>query len=257
MTQDPLENFHQLADELRRLIKNGTYQPGDELPVVETLEAEYGLGRRPVRMAIKALVDEGLVNPGRGRRRTTVRDTAIRIPFSRYSGILHAGGSKGPWENALAQQGLDGSMKTIQVDHRPVGGETAEQLGVEPGAEVVYRLRHACLGDEVLQVQQAWYPLDVAQQADLDRTSKITGGIYGTLIEAGLIPAVADEVLRGRMPTREEAALLRIGTGVPLLTVERITRGTDGRVLELLRVTAPADRIEFVYNDLPLKGDAP
>ena len=54
------------------------------------------------------------------------------------------------------------------------------------------------------------------------------------------------------MPTPDEAKLMRTGTGVPLLTVERITRGADGQVLELLRVTAPADRIEFVYNNLPL-----
>jgi GntR family transcriptional regulator len=80
----------------------------------------------------------------------------------------------------------------------------------------------------------------------------VRGGIYGALIAAGLPPAAVDETIRGRMPTREEADLMRTGTGVPLLTVERITRGADGQALELLRVTAPADRIEFVYTNLPL-----
>lgn len=255
MAQQKLENFHQLADELRRLIKNGTYGPGDEIPIVDDLQKQYGLSRRPVRAAIKSLVDEGLLNPGRGMRRTTVRDyDRVRIPFSRYGDAMTPKGDKGPWESALAAQGLSGEMKTPLVEHRPVGGETAALLEVEPGADVVYRLRHACLEGEVQQVQQAWYPMDVANQAALDRKTVITGGIYRALTSSGLPPSTASEVLRARMPTREEAALLRTGTGVPLLTVERITRGPDRRVLELLRVTAPADRIEFVYNDLPLSG---
>lgn len=253
---DRLENYHQLADELRRLITNGTYGPGRELPVDE-LVVQYGLSRRPTREAIKILVAEGLVDPGRGRRATKVRDrNRIRIPFSRYGGVLQPGGTKGPWESALAEQGIDGTMKTVLVDHRPVGGDTAALLEVAPGDDVVYRLRHACIGSEVQQVQQAWYPLDVADQAALDRKTKITGGIYGALTESGMLPATATEVLRGRMPTHEEATLMRTGAGVPLLTVERITRGSDRRVLELLRVTAPADRIEFVYHDLPLAGSA-
>lgn len=248
-----LENFHQLADELRRLIKNGIYGPGDALPKVEDLQQQYGLSRRPVRAAIKALVDEGLLNPGHGRRPTTVRDyDRVRIPFSRYSRAMAPGGDKGPWETALKQQGLNGEMKTVLVESRPVGGETAELLEVTPGAEVVYRLRHALLDGEVQQVQQAWYPMDVARRADLDRKTKITGGVYRELKASGYELATATEVLRGRMPTREEAKLLRTGTGVPLLTVERVTRDSEGQVLELLRVTAPADRIEFVYNDLPL-----
>ncbi|MDT0306100.1 GntR family transcriptional regulator [Streptomyces sp. DSM 44917] len=252
-----LKDYNELADELRRLIRNGTYAPGAPLPTVDALVQRYGLSRRPVREAIKVLVTEGLVNPGRGKRPTTVRDfTRIRIPFSRYSGVLAAGGSKGPWESALAAQGLEGEMKTVLVDQRPVGGETADLLGVAPGTEVVYRLRHACIADEVQQVQQAWYPPEVASQADLDRKTKITGGVYGALAESGLTPATATEVLRGRMPTREEATLMRTGSGVPLLTVERITRDPERRVLELLRVTAPADRIEFVYQDLPLAGGA-
>ncbi|RIH58432.1 GntR family transcriptional regulator [Streptomyces sp. SHP22-7] len=124
--------------------------------------------------------------------------------------------------------------------------------GVPPGSDVVYRRRHACVGDDVLQVQQAWYPRPVALQAGLTTTRKIEGGVYGALTASGMAPSELDETIRGRMPTADEAELLHTGTGVPLLTVERVTRGSDGQPLELLRVTAPADRIEFVYNNLPL-----
>lgn len=248
-----MEKYQEVAESIRHLIADGTYPPGHELPSIEDLMSEYTVSRTTVRAALKVLVDDGLLNPGRGRRRTTVRDSRrIRIPFSRYNSVMAAGGSNGPWESACAEQGLDGQMKTVAVESRPIGQGDAELLGVEPGSDVTYRLRHACIGDEVLQVQQAWYPAGVALQAGLSSPTKVRGGVYGALTAAGLRPTAVDETIRGRMPTREEADLMRTGTGVPLLTVERITRGADGKPLELLRVTAPADRIEFVYNNLPL-----
>jgi DNA-binding GntR family transcriptional regulator len=252
-----LEKYQEVAEEIRQKITAGTYPPGHVLPSIEELMKQYGVSRTTVRAALKLLTDDGLLNPGRGRRKTTVRDSRrIRIAFSRYDNVMQPGGAAGPWETACAEQGLDGQMKTVTVDTRPIGRDDAELLGVQPGSDVTYRLRHACVGDEVLQVQQAWYPAGVAQQAGLGSPSKIRGGIYGALTAAGLSPAAVDETIRGRMPTREEADLMRTGTGVPLLTVERITRGADGQVLELLRVTAPADRIEFVYNNLPLTDPA-
>lgn len=249
-----MELYQEVAEQIRQKIADGTYPPGHELPPIKDLMREYEVSRTPVLTALKLLADEGLLNPGRGRRRTTVRDNKrIRIPFSRYDSVVRPGGSSGPWETACAEQGLEGEMKTITVDtKRPIGRDDAELLGVAPGSDVTYRLRHACIGEEVLQVQQAWYPAGIARQAGLGIPSKIRGGVYGALAAAGLPPAEVDETIRGRMPTREEANLMRTGTGVPLLTVERITRSADGQVLELLRVTAPADRIEFVYNNLPL-----
>ena len=176
----------------------------------------------------------------------------IRIAFSRYKSVMQPDGSAGPWETACAEMGLDGQMKTVTVDTRPIGQADAELLGVDPGSDVTYRLRHACIGDEVLQVQQAWYPAGIARQAGLDSPAKVRGGVYGALTAAGLRPTEVDETIRGRTPTEEEADLMQTGPGVQLFTVERITRGPDSQALELLRVTAPADRIEFAYTNLLL-----
>jgi GntR family transcriptional regulator len=45
---------------------------------------------------------------------------------------------------------------------------------------------------------------------------------------------------------------MRLGPGVPVVTVERVTRDQDGLPVELLRVVAAGDRTELVYDDLPL-----
>jgi DNA-binding GntR family transcriptional regulator len=51
----------QIADELRRQIKAGRYQPGDRLPSVATMATEYHSATETVRNALRALRDEGVV----------------------------------------------------------------------------------------------------------------------------------------------------------------------------------------------------
>ncbi|MFC7979863.1 UTRA domain-containing protein [Streptomyces cinereoruber] len=85
-------------------------------------------------------------------------------------------------------------------------------------------------------------------------TDKITGGVYGALIAAGHTPTTASETVSARPPTEKEATDLGIGGRVAVITVERVTKDHTGRPIEVLRAVAPADRLRFVYDDLPLSA---
>jgi GntR family transcriptional regulator len=58
---DPRAPYLQIADDLRRKIKEGLYQPGDRLPSLPTMTAEYSSASETVRRALRELRDEGLV----------------------------------------------------------------------------------------------------------------------------------------------------------------------------------------------------
>jgi GntR family transcriptional regulator len=249
----PKPKWEQLADKLRAQIEDGTYPPGSVLPVMDDLVASGEGARATVHQAYRALEAEGYVVMIR-RRGTVVRDrTPVRVPLSRYGKVLKPGGTKGPWETATSEQGLDGRMKTVDVRTEPASEAIASQLGVAAGALVVRRTRHATIGEDVVQVQRAWYPQDIAETAGLDHPGKVNGGAYTALVSAGLLPRKADEMVTARMPGKDEATDLSIGTAVPVLLVERITRGQDGRVLELLHIIGAADRLQLVYDNLPLR----
>jgi GntR family transcriptional regulator len=53
--------YLQIADDLRRQIKSGRYQPGDRLPSLPTMTATYGSAAETVRRALGKLREEGLV----------------------------------------------------------------------------------------------------------------------------------------------------------------------------------------------------
>lgn len=59
--------YLQLADIFRQRIARGAWQPGDMLPSIEMLMAEFSVARVTVRQAIRLLSEEGLVSPQRGR----------------------------------------------------------------------------------------------------------------------------------------------------------------------------------------------
>lgn len=246
--------WEEIANRLRSQIEDGTYPPGSALPPMDRL-VEQGEGAlATVHQAYRSLESAGYVvmTPRRG---TIVRDrTPIRVPLSRYGKVLTPNGTKGPWETATAEQGLDGRMIAVAVTTEPATPHIAEALNVEAGTPVIRRSRHATVGDNVVQVQHAWYRPDIAQTAGLDNPGKVEGGVYGAMAAAGLLPGHADEVVTARMPSKEEAAQLSIGSAVPVLLVERTTRAQDGRALELLQIIGAADRLQLVYDKLPIGG---
>jgi GntR family transcriptional regulator len=248
-----MNGYRELADELRRRINAGEFPVGGTLPKITDLMQEYGLAKQTVRDAVGVLMDEGLVVTVR-KAGTMVRyRTPVRIPLSRYRRILAPGGTKGPWEAATADQGLDGFMELIRVERVQADPVLAELLERESGDELVHRLRHAIIRpDDVVQLQHAWYPAALAETAGIATTDKVEGGIYGALAAAGHRPATASETVSARMPTETEASALKIGGKVAVLTVERVTKDEARRPLEVLRAVAPSDRLRLTYDDLPL-----
>lgn len=245
-----------LAADLRRRIDAGEYPPGSRLPTNAELMAAHNVSKATVTKAISELADAGLVVTAKKGGTRVRHRSRIAIPLSRYRSVLAPGGTKGPWETATAAQGLDGHMELIAVERVPADASVAGLLGLAADNDVVYRLRHATIRpDDVVQLQHAWYPLALAEAAGLDSTGKIEGGIYGALTAAGHRPAMASETVAVRMPTEEEAATLRVGGRVSVLTVERVTRDEAGHPLEVLRAVAASDRLQLSYDGLPLITD--
>lgn len=81
----PLPAYRRLADDLRTAITTGHYQPGDTLPKLSDLMAQYDISKTTVAEAIALLEAEGLVEAVR-RRGTIVRarPTPRRLTRARH-----------------------------------------------------------------------------------------------------------------------------------------------------------------------------
>lgn len=75
---DPRPPYLQVADELRALIESGELAPGEQLPALPALEAEYGVSTGTARSALGVLRDAGLVVTRHGKG-TFVRTRAADV----------------------------------------------------------------------------------------------------------------------------------------------------------------------------------
>jgi GntR family transcriptional regulator len=252
-----LHGYREVAADLRQRIDAGEYPVGLKLPTITYLAGHYGYAAQTIRAAITQLASEGYVIQSRGHE-ARVRDRRrVRVPLSRYQDVISPSGPHGPWETACAAQGLNGEMRTFKVERVPAADDIAAALGVPVGSELVHRQRHALLNGHPVQIQHAWYPAGLVEGTPLAGEDKVVGGVLRVLLAAGFAVRPFTERITAALPTPEQAAELQAGTSVPLLRIERVLRDSQGRGLELLRVLAPADQVELVYDDLPLNVEEP
>lgn len=244
--------YRQVAQRVRSEIDAGRYKPGDMLPSESKLSEYYRVSRQTVRQAIAVLSSEGLIETERGRG-TFVRSAPLRLAFSRFSRDARQPGI-GPFEAVCESLGIPGYGELVTVERRPADDEVAKGLAVPVGSEIIYRRRYMHAGDPdaIVQIQEGHLPIDIVDGTPLAGTEKVTEGTYAALDTIGHGPVSATEEVWARMPDHSEALIFRSKTGVPVIRVTRTTRDSQGRAVELLYVTAPADRNVFIYGDLPL-----
>ena len=66
MPRDPQPPYLRVADALRQRLLGGEWLPGEALPGVIPLAAEYGVGKSTVARAVKILTAEGRLYSVRG-----------------------------------------------------------------------------------------------------------------------------------------------------------------------------------------------
>ena len=94
-------------------------------------------------------------------------------------------------------------------------------------------------------MQTSYLALKDGQEISREELEK-QGSLYAILQEKfRIIPSEADETLEVTLATREEAALLEIVEGAPLLLSERVLFAQDRRPVEFVKILYRGDRYRY------------
>lgn len=208
---------------VRTLVAGGT--PGSPAPSERELVHLFGVARMTVRQAMDALVTEGLLEriPGRGTFVASPRRIASRISS---------------FTEEMGRRGLLAESQTLLARREQAGPGVARALAVTEGDAVIHwrRLRRAdgtpmCIEDAYLN--------EVLLPGFLQ--SGMPTSLYDALDARGLRPSWAEDSITADSSNDEEAALLEITPGTPVLRYAR--RATSGdKVVEVSRSCYRADR---------------
>jgi GntR family transcriptional regulator len=239
-----------IAAKLREDITAGVYAPGADVPTEHELAAEYDTTRDTVRRALRALENEGLITAGRGRLGRQVRDSrpltfhAIRSE-SRARADERATLGTDAWVTDAAEQGYKADQ-SIMVAIEEAGPVIARWLELQPSDRVVVRLRLRTLDGEPHDLNNTYYPADIAEGTPIAQPADVKQGTITLMREMGYVQVrFADEVT-ARMPTPDETHRLRIPPGVPVIIQTR-TGYTEMRPVKTTVTIWPADRVRLMW----------
>jgi GntR family transcriptional regulator len=247
----------QLADVLRAEIQEGIRRPGSQLPTESEFQRVYGVSRTTIRSALAALSAEGLVLTRKGFG-SYVRDRhVLRRISSTHRHAMHRASGKPEFDTEAVAPGQVPARRMLMIGRGPVPADVAVWLGCPAGEEAVIRQRLQLLDDAPAVISTSYYPLWLAEGTRLESPDALPEGPDNLIEQMGHRFARGMELLRARMPAPDEARLLELEAGVPVVRMLHIDYDPDGRTLQVADDLYAGDRHEFAFEWAERDGASP
>jgi DNA-binding GntR family transcriptional regulator len=241
--------YHRAADELRRQIRDGALAAGERIPAETALAERHRVSVPTIRQALAVLRAEGLIESRQGIGTFVKENRRLQRR------------SRDRYRRARA----DHQLLTAHLRHEivfagraPAPAHIAEQLGVDPGEDVVIRQRRLYDRDtgQPEEVGASYLPVEIAAGSYLEEPTVVPKALFLCVEDlSGKRYADAHDQWIARMPNAEEAAALELPAGAAVLHVIHTARADDGSVLEVAESVWPADRV-MVIDDYPIEATA-
>jgi GntR family transcriptional regulator len=230
---DPSQLLHQQVYRLiADRIASGELEPGQRLPAERILAAQLSVSRVTIRRALQELANDGLIESSVGRG-SFVSGGPLAEPPNALMGFSELG----------AARGFTPTARVLSVAVRPAKFEEAELFGVAPGSEIFDLKRLRRLDGVPTAIDRTRIPLSRAPglaEADFSEDS-----LYAVLDAEGAGPVRAEYTVHAAPADTEQAELLDLEIGAPLLVTETTAFDHSGRLVELAVTAYPGDRYRF------------
>ncbi len=237
-TIDPsniVPKYYQLANIIRQQIENGTFQAYTAIPSERQIEEQYSLSRPTIRQAIDILERQGYLYRVHGK------GTFVSPP-KLQKGILELTS----FSEDMRNRGFEPGQKILEFGEIKPPAKVARQLEINEPNQKVLRIKRLRFGDKTpIGLQDSYLCLPSGQTITREEI-ETRGSIYSILQEKfGLYPTEADETLEVTLATPEEADMLQIPVGSPLLLNERRLWSQNRQAIEFVRILYRGDRYKY------------
>jgi GntR family transcriptional regulator len=219
--------YRQIEQALRARIS--TLRPGERLPSDADLCGEFGVSRMTARNAMQRLAEDGLIRrePGRG-------SFVEEPPAHRRANRLMT------FTQEMLRAGRVPSSRILTRVIRPSSTAEAASLGIPAREPIVHLRRLRKADDELIALEST---ILIGACADAVMTADLAhGSLHETLDRSGFVLSRGTGTIAAAAATAEEARLLGIRTGEPLLVERRVIRDGHGRRVEATESVYPANR---------------
>jgi GntR family transcriptional regulator len=208
----PVPRYKWLAEIILNAIEQRLLADHQALPSERELAEKYEVSRDTVRKSVRFLEERGIIYSDHGRG-TFVAPAIVR----RMSRFIDS------FTQDTEHRGSVAGQRILAVENVAASLSIAGLLGLEAGHPLTRVRRVRLIDGAAVGLHDGYYPLprgEKLQRSDLENSQSL----YKLLSERfGFEPAEAVENLHASVADADEAQLLGVRTGEPLLICERIT----------------------------------
>jgi GntR family transcriptional regulator len=230
-----------VVNAIQQRIEDGTYPPGTAIPSEAQLTAEFDASRPVVVRALGILQQDGWIESRQGK--------------GRYVRPRAAAGSRRIPEHvaSLLDQTETGSVTVLRVGPVMAPPRAAAALDLDPETPVIARRRLVASEVGPVELATAYIPVELAAGTEVGKPEPITTGLLRHIGAAkGVQFDHATERISARLPTAEEAELLKIGRKDAVITVLMTVFDMAGKPQLAVDAVLPANRHEL-EDSFPLR----
>jgi len=224
--------YEQIASLLRDEALSGVFDPSGKLPSEANLMARFDVSRVTVRLALKKLEDERVVERKQGKG-TYVAGRKVR----------HALDALRSFHDSLLMQGLQPTMRLLDKEVIPIPQELKDRFGRDVSHCTFMRRLH-CVEGEPIAVGASYLPQAVADLPWEEAQAQPNYSILRKLDGQGV--ARADVAIGVQLADSALAHMLHVKIGSALLVMTRTSCFANGDCCDYSVFHIRPERYEFV-----------
>ncbi len=225
--------YHQLKTLIKEQIEDNVWSVDEVIPSERELSESFDISRLTVRQAINDLVSEGVLYRKRGIG-TFVAKKKINQVLTKLSSFT----------SDMEMRGFKPGAKVLDKCVVPSSKKIATIFNIEEGEKVAKLFRLRLADDEPMALEKSFLPVE--KVGPILGESLENKSLYKELIEKCNLNLVrAIQTIEISYADKDEAELLNIESGTPVLLIERTTFSDKDIPLEYVQSLYRADRYKF------------
>jgi len=225
--------YKQVEEHVTQLIVEQRWKPGEMLPNEFQLASELSVSQGTVRKALNSLTDAKILNRRQGIG-TFVSEHTGHHSLYRFFPLIADG--KTPELPKAELLSIATQIATPQV---------AQALELEPKAKVIVLSRRRILNDEFCIAETIFLPHKYF--AMLEKQPEIPHTLYHFYqTQFNLTVRDTRDSIKAVLATQQDAQMLEIKVGDPLLEVTRVTHSLDNKAIEFRLSRCRSDHYHYL-----------
>jgi GntR family transcriptional regulator len=230
----PPPKYAVVVNSVQQRIEDGTYAPGTAIPSETQLMAEFDTSRPTIVRALGILQQDGWIESQQGKGRfvkgrpnPTAQQTADRA-------------------RELLDQGENADVMLLRVGAVMAPTRAAAALDLEADTPVILRRRLVNAEVGPIELSTIYIPVELSAGTEVSRKSPLADGILRHLAHRkDIVFDHATERISARLPSAEEAELLKITEQDAVLTILVTVFDRTGHPQLAIDALIPANRHEI------------